>query len=127
MTSKGHTRGAGGGSYGGGSQEQEFGAQSTSRMQNSPPRHISSSSYLNTPSNLYRNSRSLDSGLDEFGAVPFTVSPLPQSRVGHVTHSQAEVIQVNLVAVVILDCPLSCTRKVGGPGIRSLVTYITTA
>jgi hypothetical protein len=41
-------------------------------------------SHLNTPSALYRNSRSLDSGLDEFGAVPFAVSPpSPQTRPVH--------------------------------------------
>ena len=44
----------------------------------------SNSQYLNTPSALYRNSRSLDSGLDEFGAVPFAVSPpSPQTRPVH--------------------------------------------
>ena len=44
----------------------------------------SNSQHLNTPSALYRNSRSLDSGLDEFGAVPFAVSPpSPQTRPVH--------------------------------------------
>ena len=141
MTSKGHTRGAGGGSYGGGSQEQEFGAaQSTPGMQSSPPRHMSSHSYLNTPLNLYRNSRSLDSGLDEFGAVPFTASPSPQSRVAHVPRSQAEVtqVQVNLVAEVIWDClqaivhnkksnvPMLCVECVCRESLAWNANYLTT-
>ena len=98
MTSKGHTRGSGGGSYGGSSQgAQEFVGQSSPRStpRSRHPQHsTSSSSYLNTPSNLYRNSRSLDSGLDEFGAVPFTASPSPQTRMGHVPRTQAEATQV---------------------------------
>ena len=52
--------------------------------------------HLNTPSALYRNSRSLDSGLDEFGAVPFGVSPpSPLTRPVHAARAQTQVTQVS--------------------------------
>ena len=83
VTSKGHSRG--------GSNGHEYSTHptpTTHRVRaSSPPRHTASSPHLNTQSALYRNSRSLESGLDDFGAVPFssTLSSSPQtSRAGHV-------------------------------------------
>ena len=86
MTSKGHSRGTG-------STGQQLIDQSTPVThhvgQGHSPRPGTRSTHLNTPSSLYRNSRSLDSGLDEFGAVPFAATPsTPQNREGHSPHSQ---------------------------------------
>lgn len=78
---KTHTR------VGSGPQQQYNTAAASSATVRSTPQQASGymrrgqGSHLNPPSALYRNSRSLDSGLDEFGAVPFAVSPpSPQTR-----------------------------------------------
>ena len=67
----------------------------------------SNSQHLNTPSALYRNSRSLDSGLDEFGAVPFAVSsPSLQTRPAHVaqqTQTQASQVRKGTIMRISLE------------------------
>ena len=98
VTSKGHSRASSNG--------QEYATRptpTTHRVRRaSPPRHTASSPYLNTPSSLYRNSRSLESGLDDFGAVPFSSSP-QTTRAGHVPQTHINVAQV-MTATVCCTC-----------------------
>ena len=74
-------------------QQQQYGAPQAAHYmhQGQPPGSSYYHSHLNSPSALYRNSRSLDSGLDEFGAVPFAVAPpSPQTRAVHAPRAQTE-------------------------------------
>lgn len=98
---KTHTR------VGSGPQQQYNTAAASSATVRSTPQQASGyvrwgqGSHLNPPSALYRNSRSLDSGLDEFGAVPFAVSPpSPQTRppVHAAAQTQMQATQPSAVA-----------------------------
>ena len=70
--------------------------QTQTRAQTSYAQHRQGQSpHSNTPRALYRNSRSLESGLDEFGAVPFAVSPpSPQAMPVHMSTQQSQATQV---------------------------------
>ena len=104
-----HTR-VGSGSLQG--QQQQYGAgRATAQQANYVQQGQGpAGTHLNTPSALYRNSRSLDSGLDEFGAVPFGVSPpSPQTRLTHAARAQTQTTQVDIsVSVDDVGTIMSC-------------------